>query len=229
MEKSQGKMAGALVALVVGAVLGVAVGFALDDGGMNESSNNSNGDSSTAVQAVNSDAANTRVALNNALREHVNLAGVALRNVYTEAPDADASVAALDENSVEVAGVVGSVYGEEAQEQFLSLWRNHIGFFADYTVAAREGDQAGMEQAKEDLAGYGKDAAAFFEGANENLPADVVQPLLEEHRDLVLATIDLIGAGDFDAAYLKLGEAADQVGTIGDALATGIVTQQSAN
>ncbi len=82
-----------------------------------------------------------------------------------------------------------------------------------------------MDQAIEDLAGYGQAASNFFASANPNLPKEAVMPLLEEHRDLVIATINLIGAGDFDAAYIKLGEAADQVGDIANALASGISTQ----
>lgn len=228
MKDSQGNIAIAVVTLAVGLLVGGGIGYAINSG--DETSGGATSDSgSSAVEAVSSPAADTRVALNNALREHVNLAGVALRNLYTQSPDADAAVAALDENSKEVAALVGSVYGAEAQEQFLSLWRSHINFFANYTIAAREGDKAGMDQALQDLAGYGKDASAFFEGANPNLPAKAVMPLLEEHRDLVIATINLIGEGDFDAAYLKLAEAADQVGTIGDALAEGIVKQSPDN
>ncbi len=174
---------------------------------------------------VNDGAVDLRVALNNALREHVNVAGVALRNVFTESPDADAAVAALDKNSIEVAGLVGSVYGDEAEESFLDLWRQHINFFANYTTAAKAGDQAGMDQALEDLAGYGEAASNFFESANPNLPKSAVKPLLVEHRDVVIETINFIGAGDFDAAYLKLGEAADQVNKIADALAGGIEKQ----
>ncbi len=174
---------------------------------------------------VNDGGVDLRVALNNALREHVNVAGVALRNVFTDSPDASAAVAALDKNSIEVASLVGSVYGEDAEKDFLTLWRQHIDFFANYTVAAKAGDQAGMDQALEDLAGYGEAASNFFEGANPNLPKTAVKPLLVEHRDVVIETINLIGAGDFDAAYLKLGEAADQVNKIADALAGGIEKQ----
>ena len=174
---------------------------------------------------VNDGEVDLRVALNNALREHVNIAGVALRNVFTESPDAGAAVAALDQNSIEVAGLVGSVYGDDAEADFLKLWRQHIDFFANYTTAAKTGDQAGMDQALEDLAGYGEAAGNFFEGANENLPKSAVKPLLVEHRDVVIDTINLIGASDFDAAYIKLGEAADQVNKIADALTGGIVKQ----
>ena len=209
-----------IVALVIGGVSGFMVGNSGsdEDAAASDSSLIENG-------TTTSPAAGLRVALNNALREHVNVAGVALRNVFTESPDAGAAVAALDNNSVEVAGLVGSVYGDQAEEDFLTLWRQHITFFANYTVAAREGDKAGMDQALEDLAGYGQAASTFFETANPNLPKSAVMPLLEAHRDLVIDTINLIGAGDFDAAYVKLGEAADQVGTIGDALADGIEKQ----
>ena len=175
---------------------------------------------------VNAPAADLRVALNNALREHVNIAGVALRNVFTDSPDAGAAVAALDVNSVEVAGLVGSVYGADAEASFLDLWRQHITFFANYTTAAKAGDQDGMDEALTDLAGYGEAASNFFESANpENLPKSAVKPLLVEHRDVVIDTINLIGAGDFDAAYVTLGEAADQVNKIADALAGGIAAQ----
>lgn len=128
-----------------------------------------------------------------------------------------------------MADLVGAAYGQEAQKNFLTLWRQHIEFFASYTAGARDGDQVAMDQAKEDLAGYGEAASNFFESANPDyLPKSAVKPLLVEHRDVVLATIDLIGAGDFDAAYLKLAEAADQVAIIADALAGGIAAQMPA-
>lgn len=211
-----------IIAVLVGGGAGYAIGMnAADD------TSSSSGDTVQSAEniSVNAPAANLRVSLNNALREHVNLAGVTLRNVYTEAPDTDAAVAALDANSIEVAGLVGSVYGDEAETQFLDLWRQHIGFFADYTVAAREGNSDGMMEAKNELAGYGQAASSFFENANEYLPKDAVMPLLEEHRDMVIDVIDTMGSGDFDAAYQKLGAAADQVGEIADALAGGIEKQ----
>lgn len=209
-----------LVAIVIAIIIAGGGGYLLGSQ-MSSSDSASNQEMSTYTEAR----ADLRVALNNALREHVNLAGVALRNVFTEAPDTAAAVAALDNNSLEVAGLVGDVYGDQAESDFLELWRQHITFFANYTTAAREGDSAGMDQAIEDLAGYGQAASNFFASANPNLPKEAVMPLLEEHRDLVIATINLIGAGDFDAAYIKLGEAADQVGDIANALASGISTQ----
>lgn len=215
-----------IVTLLVGGGIGYVLGNSMDD---NTNTSTSNSEQTTQPDreniSVNAPAADLRVALNNALREHVDVAGVALRNIYTESPDIDAAVAALDENSIEVAGLVGSVYGEEAEQNFLTLWRQHIDFFANYTIAARDGDTVGMDQALEDLAGYGEAASNFFADANPNLPKEAVKPLLVAHRDAVILVINDIGAGDFDSAYKNLNVATDQVSEIADALAAGIEKQ----
>jgi hypothetical protein len=62
------------------------------------------------------------------------------RSTSTEAsPDTsterkEPTAAALDGNSVDIANAIGSVYGKDAGESFLPLWRKHIGFVVDYTV-----------------------------------------------------------------------------------------------
>lgn len=212
-----------IIAVIVTALVAGAVGFVAGDS--NEDPSTSSNQDAVAVQTVDSPAANLRVSLNNALREHVNLSGVALRNLYVDAPDLQASLDALDQNSQEVAGLVGSVYGEDAGDQFLALWRDHINFFAEYTTAAKNDDETGMQEALDKLAGYSDGAAAFFASANPNLTEDAVKSLLSPHKDLVIETIDLIDAGEFGEAYLKLGEAADQANDIADGLAGAIEAQ----
>ncbi len=227
MEKSG--TSAAIVSAVVALLVGGGVGYVVGNNGSGDDMSNDTNTSQNAVSdeniSVTAPAADLRVGLNNALQEHVNLAGVALRNVYLEAPDTDAAVAALDENSKEVSALVGSVYGEEAEASFLELWRQHITFFANYTVGARDDDQAAMDQAKEDLAGYGEAASNFFASANPNLPKEAVMPLLLDHRNKVLAVIDTLDSGDLDGTYVALTAAADQVKDIADALAGGIEAQ----
>lgn len=218
-----------VVASVIALLVGGGIGYMLTNGMDDSESNNTMSSMQMDVEreniSVNAPAADLRVSLNNALREHVSLAGVALRNIYTEAPDTEASVVALDANSVEVASLVGSVYGQEAEESFLDLWRQHITFFADYTVGAREGNQAEMDQALEDLEGYTVAAANFFADANPNLPVEATTPGLNMHKNQVIDIINTIGAGDFDMAYEKLGEATDHMNELGNALATAIEKQ----
>ncbi len=228
MEKSHAGMTAlitAVVALLVGGGVGYVIGDSGSDDDMNTNTSQQSDSGSSENSGVDSAAAGLRVGLNNALQEHVNLSGVALRNAYLEAPDFEAAEAALDENSKEVAALVGSVYGDDAESQFLDLWRQHITFFANYTIGARDDDQQAMDQAKEDLAGYGQAASNFFANANPNLPKEAVMPLLLDHRNKVLAVIDTLDSGDLEGTYIALTAAADQVKDIADALAGGIEAQ----
>jgi len=43
----------------------------------------------------------------------------------------------------------------------LAMWREHIGFFADYTTAAKKADKKGMDQALADLDGYSEEFSLF--------------------------------------------------------------------
>lgn len=216
----------ALVALVAGGIVGYALGMGSNQGSNNSTTITDQSDHDMDMKdPTMTPAADLRAGLNAALREHVALASVALRNAMDGSPATDAALAELDKNSVEVAGLVGSVYGDEAEKTFLKVWRQHIGFFADYATAAVKGDQAGKDQAKQDLAGYSEQASAFFAEANPNLPQDAVKPLLVEHRDLLLAEIDAHAAGNHEESLAKQTEAYDQVGTIADALAAGIAKQ----
>lgn len=212
----------ALVALLAGGVAGYAVGMNKDSHG-HEVAHVS--EASTSETPTATPAADLRVALNAALREHVSLAAVALRDAFDGAPTTEAALASLDENSVEIAGLVGSVYGDEAEATFLSVWRDHIGFFADYTLAAKAGDQAAMAQAKDDLNGYTKQASAFFADANEHLPKDAVNSLLQMHVGHVIAAVDAYGAGDYKKSFAVEAEAYDGAGQIADTLAAAIAKQ----
>lgn len=212
---------GAVITVGIAAlILGGVTGYMFNN-------NTSEVNNADPVAAVQSDAASTRVALNNALREHVSLGAAGLRAAFDGDPNTEQLLGTLDENSLEVAGLVGSVYGEDAEESFLSLWRSHIDFFANYTVAAKAGDEEAMQKALDDLAGYGDEASTFFANANDNLPKDAVQPLLVEHRDLVIEAVNAWGAGNYAESYDAEQRARDQVGDIADALASGIIAQQA--
>lgn len=225
MKDSQGSVAVAAITLVVGLAVGGGIGFATANNSDMDTPSNNEMSSMSPADIVVSPAADTRVALNNALREHVSLAGETLRAAFDGSENTDELLDTLDENSVEVAAIVGSVYGDEAEGQFLELWRSHIGFFADYTAAAKAGDQAAMDQALADLAGYGEEASTFFANANPNLPKEAVKPLLVEHRDLVIDAVNAYGSGDVAGSFAAEQEARDQVGEIANALAGGIVAQ----
>ena len=178
--------------------------------------------------SVDAGASELRAGLTALLTEHVYLAGITLvegAGQGFDAPSFEAAAGALDGNSKDLADAIGSVYGDDAGKQFLALWRDHIGFFVEYTQAVAAGDDKKAEAAKQKLDGYRQEFGAFIESANENLPADAVADELTPHVDSVIATIDAVAAGDGDV-FEKLREAAGHMPGTAETLADGIAKQQ---
>jgi hypothetical protein len=171
-------------------------------------------------------AAGLRVGLNALLSEHVYLAAAATSAALGgRQKEFEAAAAALDANSVDVARAIGSVYGPDAEQAFLPLWRKHIGMVVDYTVGAATGDRARQEKAVNDLVGYTQDFGAFLSSANPNLPKAVVADLVKHHVLTLKAVIDAQAAKDQDRAYTALRAGAGHMQMIADPLAGAIVKQ----
>ncbi|HEY7040913.1 MAG TPA: copper amine oxidase N-terminal domain-containing protein [Methylomirabilota bacterium] len=171
-------------------------------------------------------AAGLRVGLNALLSEHVYLAAAATGAALGgRQPEFEAAAAALDANSVDVAKAIGSVYGAEAEQAFLPLWRKHIGMVVDYTVGAATGDRARQDKAVGDLVGYTQDFGAFLQSANPNLPRPVVADLVKHHVLTLKAVIDAQAAQDQERAFTALRTGAGHMQMIADPLAGAIVKQ----
>lgn len=180
--------------------------------------------SSSETLLTASPAAELRATLTAGLQEHVYLAGIAVyAAVHT--PDAfDPAVAALDENSVALSEAVAGVYGDDAGEAFLGLWRTHIDMFVAYTQGRAAGDQAAVDAALADLEAYAGDFGAFLEGANPNFDADDIAENLGMHVGTLTAAIDAVVAGEADG-FTKLRAAAGHMSMTARYLADGIARQ----
>lgn len=223
MKNAQGNIAVAVVTAVVGLALGVGIGYAANG---NDSSGGNEASSTSSAPTTDTGAADLRALLNNLESEHVDLASAATRAGFDGDPAFEATAASLDRNSNELADAVGSVYGEEARERFYEIWASHIGFFVDYTVAAKSGDQAGMDQAVQNLNGYVEAISTFLSEANPNLPKEAVAQLVTEHVGLLKEAVDQHGAGDYAASYDAQDRARKQItNKIADTLAGAIVKQ----
>ena len=181
---------------------------------------------------ASSEAAGLRATLSGLLQEHVYLAGLAVDAAYSFGPDSgefDLAAQALDENSVELADVIGEAAGSDNREAFLSLWRDHIGYFVDYALAAAEDDEEGRQAALDDLDGYTDSAGAFFEDiSNGELPAEAVTESLDVHIDTLTTAIDSFAAGS-GSAFDDLKAAADHVVGSGATLAGGFAAALELN
>ncbi len=214
----------AVVTLIVGLFVGGGIGYAMNNNGGDEKPQSS---ASISTKDTDTKAASLRVLLNNLESEHVDLASAATRAGFDGDPAFTAAAGALGKNTDELSAAIGSVYGEEAGTKFKEIWASHIGFFVDYTVAAKGGDQAGMDQAVQNLNGYVEAISIFLSGANPNLPKEAVSQLVTEHVGLLKEAVDKHGAGDFAASYDAQSRARTQItNSIADTLAGAIVKQK---
>lgn len=179
-----------------------------------------------AKPSADTKAADLRSALDQLLGEHVQLAADAT-NAALNGRDGEfkAAAAALDANSVDISNAIGSIYGKDAGEAFLGLWRSHIGMVVDYTVGMASKDKAKQDKAVGELMQYTKDFGAFLNSANPNLPQDAVADLVKHHAVTLKAVIDAQAAGDQEKAYTALRTAYGHMAMIAEALAQGIVKQ----
>ena len=146
--------------------------------------------------------------LTDLLDGHVYLASTAIAvglNSGLDSPEFKAAAATLDRNSQDLAGAIESVYGAEAGDAFLKQWRQHIGFFVQYTEGKATGDKAMAAEALKALENYKKDFAAFLDKATGGeLPADAAAEALQLHVNSLVDAIDAAVAGDasvFDKIY----------------------------
>src|SRR5882724_3014094 len=171
-------------------------------------------------------AAGLRTTLNLGLREHAYLAGAATNAALGgRGAEFKAAAGALDANSVDIAKAIGSVYGKDAEQAFLPLWRRHIGFFVDYTVGVATKDKAKQAKAVGELIGYTQDVGAFLQAANPNLPKQIVADLVKHHVITLKSVVDAQAAKDQAGAYTAMRAAAGHMQMIADPLAVAIVKQ----
>ena len=171
-------------------------------------------------------AAELRSGLNALFREHIFLAAAAT-GAALDGRDAEfkAAAAALDANSVDIANAIGSVYGKDAGEAFLPLWRKHIGFVVDYTVGVATKDTTKADTAVNELILYTQDFGAFLSAASPKLPKSVVADLVKHHVVTLKAVIDAQAGKDPARAYTAVRTAAAHMKMIADPLAETIVQQ----
>ncbi len=182
--------------------------------------NDIDGDATTAAVSF-------RVALNQLLQEHLFLASFATDAALGGRNDEFAAAgAALNTNGTDLGAAIGSIYGQEAEDEWNRIWSAHNGFFVDYTTGVATDDQAVQDKAVEDLTTiYVPEFSAFLAGAT-GLPEDAVAELVTDHVLQTKAVVDAQASGDAAAAADADRTAAMHMRMIGDALAPAIVEAQ---
>src|SRR3954447_12734866 len=165
---------------------------------------------------VDTAASSLRATLTAGLQEHVYLAGIAVENGVTHGLDSaqfKAAAGTLDKNTVALSQAIEGIYGSAAGAQFLKVWRQHIGFFVDYTKGRATKNVALVDKANRDLDGYRAQFGAFLAKANPNLTKAAVANDLKGHVATLEAAIDAVVAKKANAFDLLQAAAAHMPGT----------------
>ena len=167
-----------------------------------------------------------RVALNQLLQEHLYLASSATGAALDGRTDEFAAAGdALNTNGTDLGAAIGSLYGDEAKDQFNQIWSAHNGFFVDYTAGVAKKDQAMQDKAVNDLTTiYLPQFSTFLAGATD-LPEDAVTALVKEHILTTKAIVDAQFKGDAAAAAAADRTAGQHMEMIGDPFAKAIVAK----
>jgi hypothetical protein len=174
-------------------------------------------------------AADLRVALDNLFGEHAVLAMNATNAGITGSKSFPAAAKALDNNSVALSKAIASVYGAKAGQTFLNgkyMWRDHIKFFVNYTVAKSKKDMAGQNKAVSDLKQYTVVFGDFLAGAT-GLPKLAVRNDLLGHVLELKGQLDAYAAGNYTKAAKDYHSAYNHMFMTGDLVAGAIAKQKN--
>ena len=204
-----------LVALGLGLFGGYMIGNNMDDMNTNESATT---EQSTAK-------ADLRVALNNALREHVTSSLTVTRNIVDGASQQkiDGAKAAQTANAVAIATAVGSIYGQDAQTAITTPFVEHIVQSNNYAQAVADGDTMAQATALTALRAELRKVATVFNSVIPSLPTDTLYEALSAHEDLLNQAAVEYKAGNFEKAYEIENEALVQISGGAEAISGGIV------
>ncbi len=172
-------------------------------------------------------AGDLRVTLDRLLGEHALLAISATQQGLKARGEFPAIARALDRNSVELANVIGAAYGKAARNQFLNgrfMWRAHIRFFVNYTVALAQKNRAAQQRAVGNLRAYIEAFSGFLSRAT-GLPQSALRKSITEHVMQLKGQLDAYNAGNYRRSYALTRSAYSHMFMTGDVLAAAIAKQ----
>ena len=153
-----------------------------------------------------------RSELTRLLGEHVGLALGTLRAGATNGPDFPAMVDSLNGNTTDVTAAVGSLFGEPAASQFMSLWADHLDLLGTYAADVGAEKQNRRQAVEDDLHNWQQRFAAFIDTATESrVPAPDLAAALLGLDDLLLQQVDAFAARDFPRAQQLANQTYPQV------------------
>jgi hypothetical protein len=143
-----------------------------------------------------------RSALGELLGEHMQLVVDAMGAALRGGPEFKADAAQVNNDTEQLAGAFGVLFGPSSGAAFTSVWGDHVDALVAYSGAVAAKDQEGKNQALAQLRAFEKHLSAFLSTSTDGrLTAPALSDVLHMHdRDLV-EQLDAYARGDFTTAY----------------------------
>ena len=143
-----------------------------------------------------------RSALDRLLGEHVALAVGALRAGGTNSPDFPAAADALNGNTSDLSAAMGTLFGAQAGQQFMTLWADHVDQLVAYTAGVAANDPARKDAAMANLRDFEGRLAAFLDTATGSTvhSADLAKAFLA-HDEMLTQQVDTFAGRDYPRAH----------------------------
>ena len=109
---------------------------------------------------------------------------------------------ALNGNTRDLAAAMGTLFGPQAGQQFLSLWADHIDQLVSYTAGVAADDAAKRDAAQAQLRDFEGRLAAFLDSATGSKmhSADLAKAFLA-HDEMLTQQVDAFAGRDFPRAH----------------------------
>ena len=129
------------------------------------------------------------------------------------------------QNAKAIANAIVPYYGKEAGDKLFTLLAGHYGAVKDCLKATFAGNKEALNTGMQKMNKNADEIAAFLSSANPNWPKATILAALAAHAGYHMAQIEAVNAKDFPAEAKTWEAMKNQVYTIADTLADGIVKQ----
>jgi len=208
----------AAVALVTGGLVGTSIDFA------------SAGTSSvTARQAPRTEAVRTQVAVQRTMTtlwmQHMEWTYATVVAFASDSPGLDASIKRLLRNQDDIGNAIKPFYGRAAGNRLTQLLRTHIQEAVPVLVAAKNGDQAGLDAAVKAWYRNARQIGTFLGTANPHWGVQEMRAMMRTHITETIAYASDLLQGRYGQAVADYNRAERHMRSMATMLSDGLIAQ----
>jgi len=158
--------------------------------------------------------------------DHITWTRLAIISFAHDLPDLPATEARLLENQEDIGDAIKPYYGKRAGNRLTALLKEHIVGAVALLQAAKAGDDALIQQRKDEWYANGDEVADFLSNANpRNWPRKRMRKMMKRHLDQTLSeAVNRLG-GKYDADVRDYDEIHHHILKMADTLSAGIIKQ----